>query len=145
LLIKLPDVDAEGAALADRLMQAHKTGMPWNDMAILYRSYPTGSSVVDVLERKGIPFEWLQKKKGFRPDHDSVKVITLHSSKGLEFPFVGIAGLGLTPTNEGSLEEEARLLYVGMTRATNELIMTYSGDSVYSERMQKAMNVLQGI
>jgi DNA helicase-2/ATP-dependent DNA helicase PcrA len=65
-----------------------------------------------------------------------VTLMTLHSSKGLEFPLVFIAGCeeGLLPHKRstedeldggiGGIEEERRLLYVGMTRAMDELTLT---------------------
>ncbi|HSX24589.1 MAG TPA: 3'-5' exonuclease, partial [Candidatus Andersenbacteria bacterium] len=66
-------------------------------------------------------------------EHDRVTCMTLHASKGLEFPIVYIIGCeeGLLPHNnsissQSSLEEERRLLYVGMTRARKKLIITYS-------------------
>ena len=62
----------------------------------------------------------------------AVKLMTLHGSKGLEFPAVFIAGVKekmLPLKSEGrptDLEEERRLFYVGMTRAREELILTSS-------------------
>lgn len=64
---------------------------------------------------------------------DSVQLMTLHSSKGLEFPLVFLAGMeeGLFPHSRSAkggdeLEEERRLCYVGMTRAMQKLILTYA-------------------
>ena len=60
--------------------------------------------------------------------------MTLHGSKGLEFPAVFICGAenGLIPLeNEqhpADREEERRLFYVGMTRAKEELVITASGE-----------------
>lgn len=65
---------------------------------------------------------------------DAVTVMTLHGSKGLEFPVAFIYGVekGSIPLeNEKHLsdkEEERRLFYVGMTRAKEELILTTSGE-----------------
>ncbi|WP_335908220.1 DNA helicase II [Shewanella indica] len=64
---------------------------------------------------------------------DAVQLMTLHSAKGLEFPLVFMAGVeeGLFPSQlsleEGDrLEEERRLCYVGMTRAMQQLYITYA-------------------
>lgn len=68
---------------------------------------------------------------------NSVTLMTLHISKGLEYPYVFIVGLeeNLFPSaksvssdseDENSLEEERRLAYVGMTRARQKLYLTYA-------------------
>ncbi|MCJ8168127.1 DNA helicase II [Atopomonas sediminilitoris] len=64
---------------------------------------------------------------------DSVQLMTLHSAKGLEFPLVFLAGMeeGLFPhkmslEEPGRLEEERRLAYVGVTRAMQQLVLTYA-------------------
>jgi superfamily I DNA/RNA helicase len=71
----------------------------------------------------------LEKKRG-------VTLITMHAAKGLEFPYVYVAGLeeGILPHDrskaEGSLDEERRLLYVAITRAMRSLTLTHCRDRV---------------
>ena len=70
---------------------------------------------------------------GFEDGSDAVTLMTLHSSKGLEFPVVFLVGLeeGVFPHSRSlgedtELEEERRLCYVGMTRAREELHLTHA-------------------
>ena len=68
---------------------------------------------------------------GFSSEDGQVALMTLHAAKGLEFPVVFIAGLEdeLLPhanamLSEGGIEEERRLMYVGITRAREQLVLT---------------------
>jgi DNA helicase-2/ATP-dependent DNA helicase PcrA len=76
---------------------------------------------------------------------DKVTLMTLHVAKGLEFPVVFVVGLeeGLLPHarvndfggDDNELEEERRLLYVGMTRAKEALVLTHANSRfVYGKR-----------
>ncbi|MCI2046161.1 MAG: UvrD-helicase domain-containing protein [Faecalibacterium sp.] len=69
----------------------------------------------------------------YNEDEDQVVMMTIHSAKGLEFPYVFLAGMeeGIFPSemsrySEDDLEEERRLCYVGITRAKKELYLSSS-------------------
>lgn len=76
----------------------------------------------DMMERQKEEEEW-----------DRVSLMTIHASKGLEFPHVYIIGMEeemlphRTSIEEDNVEEERRLAYVGITRARKTLTMTYAG------------------
>ena len=70
---------------------------------------------------------------GIHQESDVVHMMTVHSSKGLEFPFVFILGLeeGIFPHSRSALsptemEEERRLMYVGITRAKEKVHLLYA-------------------
>ena len=67
----------------------------------------------------------------YEPDQETVKLLTLHAAKGLEFPIVIIAGcegnlLPLSLLKESDPEEERRLFYVGLTRAKEKVLLTWA-------------------
>ncbi|HVX47741.1 MAG TPA: UvrD-helicase domain-containing protein [Candidatus Saccharimonadales bacterium] len=74
---------------------------------------------------------------------DAVTLMTLHAAKGLEFPVVFMSGMeeSIFPHSralydQGEMEEERRLCYVGMTRAKQELYMTYAASRLLYGGMQ---------
>jgi hypothetical protein len=104
LLIKLPSLQAEAEFIANKLIEANRTGMPWNEMGVLYRRIGIGQQIADALSRKKIPFQWQQdKRQSYLPSHDSIKLITMHSSKGLEFSLVGIPAVGAAHGDQSDL------------------------------------------
>ena len=92
----------------------------------------------DALAEQGSVGEFLQQialiadVDSLRDDEGLVTLMTLHNAKGLEFPIVFMIGMedGVFPhsraLDEGELEEERRLAYVGLTRAMRDLTLTYA-------------------
>jgi len=87
-----------------------------------------GGSVAEFLQQISL----LADTDNLREDEGLVTLMTLHNAKGLEFPIVFIIGLedGVFPhsraLDEGGLEEERRLAYVGITRAMRDLTLTHA-------------------
>lgn len=88
----------------------------------------------------------LQSKADKVEGADEVQMMTLHTSKGLEYPVVFMIGMeeGLFPharsaSDDAALEEERRLAYVGITRAQELLYMTYAARRMGWDRNYKWM------
>lgn len=135
LIIRLPTLREEAAAVADHLSAAHSEGHAWADMAILCRRWSDWDMCADALARRGLPHQVRKKTGQFDPGHDSIKVMTLHVSKGLEFPVVAMVGVGHMPAEGEDEREEARLFYVGATRATQRLVIGASGGGKFAARL----------
>ncbi|MBN8561107.1 MAG: NERD domain-containing protein [Leptolyngbya sp. UWPOB_LEPTO1] len=141
-LIRLPSFRKETEYLIDRAKSFNAQGIAWNEMAIVYRSKFMGENIYSEFEQVGIPIEWVNQdseSRNYDPAAQSIKLVTMHSSKGLEFPVVFVPGVGFMPTRDRSPEEEARLLYVAMTRAIDELVMTCDRESEFTQRVQIAL------
>lgn len=76
---------------------------------------------------------YTDEKKDDDPNRDCVSLMTIHASKGLEFPVVFIVGLeeNLFPSqmallNRSEIEEERRLFYVAITRAEQKLFLSFA-------------------
>ncbi|MEX0605632.1 MAG: DNA helicase Rep [Marinobacter sp.] len=85
----------------------------------------------------------LMEQREEEDDSDKVQLLTLHASKGLEFPHVFIMGLEeeilphRSSIEEGNIEEERRLMYVGITRARETLTLTFAGTrKQYGEKLE---------
>jgi hypothetical protein len=131
----------EANYIAGNLKRLHQEGMQWLDMCIVYRSRWMGEELHRALQAMGMPAQWLDSrydKKSFRPGEDSVKLMTMHSSKGLEFPLVAIPGIGYMPGKQHDLAAEAKLLYVAMTRSTEKLLLTCHEESEFVELLAEA-------
>jgi DNA helicase-2/ATP-dependent DNA helicase PcrA len=107
-------------------LEEHQTGMPLLNELELFLAQCSLMSDIDYLPGS-------EKSTAETSDPGKVTLMTLHSAKGLEFPLVFIVGCEeeLLPhsrsseTQEG-IEEERRLLYVGMTRAEKRLVLSYA-------------------
>jgi hypothetical protein len=145
-LVRTETARAQMDVLIARLRDEHAHGRPYSDMAVIYRNQWEGEKLHETLRQLGIPSRLADNagKQTLFVVEDSVKLVTMHSSKGLEFPFVIIPGIGGLPKEGQSEADEARLLYVAMTRATEHLLLIHHDDSVFSKRIRDSINEVQG-
>lgn len=141
VLISAQGPAEEAQLLAERVAALVAEGVPLNDMAVLFRAKYQMAPLEQALKRAHIAFDSMNTRAFRRFDWStpSVKLITLHSAKGLEFPHVFIGGLQALPMKDETLDDAVRLLYVGMTRATQQLTLSRSGESLLTERVVQAM------
>ena len=122
--------------MAELLATVHREGHAWADMAILCRHHSEMVMCAEFLRKRKLPHQLRRNSSSvFDPAHDSIKVMTLHVSKGLEFPVVALVGAGRMPAEGEGEREEARLFYVGATRATQRLVVGASGSGAFAKRM----------
>ena len=100
--------------------------------------------IAQSIARHGIKCQSMNEPdfRSFDWTEPSVKLITLHSAKGLEFPLVFVAGLDSMPFMNEPMEEEVRLLYVGMTRATDRLVLSAAGSSAMVQRVKNSLEAV---
>lgn len=126
------------------------------DFAVLCPTRELCEKVMDEFKRREIPYVF-HRDENLDLLEERVKVMTIHSAKGIEFPVVFLVGLneGLTPSRhavsitdveekEQQMERERTLLYVGMTRAAEVLYLVCTGGkrSRFVDEIQGALNCL---
>lgn len=141
-LISQSDFAAEVQYLIQMTKRYQEQGIPFKEMAIIYHGSKHAELIDKSFTSAKIPIEWLNRDKNSRnydSQSDRIKLVTMHSSKGLEFSAVMIPGVGSLPYSEQSAVKEARLLYVAMTRSTDKLLLTYSRESLFVKKLQLAL------
>jgi hypothetical protein len=109
--------------------------IPFSQMAVLCRYRNQIDLVLAGLAKHGIPAARSDASEKQSASMDRVQVMTMHASKGLEFHCVAIPDLGCMPSRQVEEAEDGRLLYVAMTRATHELLLTFHTESKFSRRL----------
>ena len=128
-------LENEAHAIAEWLLDRKTAGYQWGEMAVLFPRHFIGKRFEKILAKSDIPVDMV-KDHGNRvqKDRDAVRFLSMHNAKGLEFPCVAIGGLGELKKLE-EIDDDIRLTYVAITRATHEAFITYSYMSELVSRM----------
>lgn len=113
-------------------------GMEYSDICVLYRSKWMGEQLYEEIKSSGIPcknYATSVDKRSFNVSSNEVKIMTMHSSKGLEFPYVIISGVGGMPVSGVDASSDAKLLYVAMTRSTEKLLLLSHKSNSFIEKL----------
>ena len=104
-------------------------------MAILCADWHTMDTCADALHQRKLPFNVRKRSGDYNPSANAIQIMTMKVRKGLEFPVVALPGVGYMPANGEDEQEAARVFYVAATRATQKLIVTASGNSLFGKRL----------
>lgn len=129
------DLAAEARYIAGEVENLLKGGVEPDSILVMFGA---ANNVIEMLcrpfERLGLPLHFVQRNRESREEAVSVsgkvRIASLRSLKGLEFSRVFIGGAAdiWMPEDQDDPESIGRLLYVGMTRAMDELTVAYSGE-----------------
>lgn len=127
IVIDLPTLPERAAKVAELLADQHAQGHAWGEMAVLCRHYDDMELCADALHRKRLPYRLRKRSGDFKPEEDAIQVMTMHASKGLEWPVVAV----VTSEEERKARDvkkdgalEARLVYVASTRSLNSILIS---------------------
>lgn len=126
---------SEAEYIAETIENELKDKYDYKYIAIISKLKNQLKDIKVFLEKKNIPYRELESNEELDFNEDCVKLLTMHCAKGLQFKSVIIAGLNdkIIPSRnfENEFEDsdfvesiDRRLLYVGMTRATEELFLS---------------------
>lgn len=149
-LISCKNIWDEGRLIAGRIEAAIADGARPDDFAVLCPSKAITKIISEELSKRKLAFVLAEgdAKRTIFLRGPAIKVMTIHSSKGLEFDTVFIPGVcevaGYRASSEESLLGGAKLLYVGMTRALGRLIMLHHHPGPIPARLSAAITDVEG-
>jgi hypothetical protein len=145
-LIRAENAAGELRAVLASIRQELEQGRALSEIAVLFHANWEGEKIHQALQQAGIASHLAEQgaKNSLFTSGDNVKLVNMRSSKGLEFPVVIIPGLGALPRPNQDEAETARLLYVAMTRATEQLVLIHHEESVFTARIRASINDIQG-
>jgi UvrD-like helicase C-terminal domain/Nuclease-related domain/AAA domain len=112
-------------------------GQAAGEIAVLVPTNKIAQTISQRLQQVGIPnlcMDSKENKMAYSPTQELVSVLSLHSSKGLEFETVILAGIDRIHYVAKDLADQVRLMYVGMTRAKSQLLITSSESTLFTDR-----------
>ncbi len=141
----------EARAIASQIERILSSGVDVKDIAVMYGHHDLQKNLWTECRRRGLPYFHIQHKdpKGSEDRRDTamtirdkIRVSTIHGLKGLEFSRILIGGVNQAYAHDVPEEDQTeavkRLVYVGMTRAMDELVVTYSGAGDIGHALREA-------
>jgi superfamily I DNA/RNA helicase len=128
--------EAEAHAIVEWLLGRRKAGYEWAEMAVLYPEHWIGERFVQALKKHEVPVDVVKENRNrVSLKRSAVRLLSMHTAKGLEFPCIAVGGLGAIGRHGEEIEDCVRLVYVAVTRATHEVFLIYSQESEVVRRL----------
>ena len=137
-LIRCTSGKAEARQVALRVKAVLEQGVAAESIGVIARRNDMLVGVEDELYRLKIKTQHLKGARDWQAG--SVKLVSMHACKGLEFHTAMVIGLEALPDSRSHSDEEWRLLYVAMTRATHELVLSACGQSAAVHKVARALD-----
>lgn len=147
--------DLEGFLVEDIFASIEEEEFKRSEIAVIYDDKVYGSEqfsydnralpmrILTRLESSGIPVTWVSQdvraKEMFDVAADRVSLISIHSSKGLDFDLVYLVGIDHIHPTEERYPNLLTLIYVAMTRAKYRLVIPYMEETEFIKKMKKSM------
>ncbi len=150
---RLPTIRAEldeyeEARSVARLVKQRAIGdLDLGDQAVLVRTHAQISPIIEVFKEQEIKFMVASDSEPGAGRDDGVQILTLHAAKGLEWKIVHLCGVeqGFHPiahaNTELALEEERRLFFVGLTRAEEQLHISWARNRALGSKRSRKPSV----
>jgi len=135
VLWRAADARAEAERLADHLAQAQDAGLHLQHMAVLCATKALLAPIERALVARQLPVQSLAGRALRRIDWlaPGVRLLTIAAARGLEFEWVGVAGLQALGDDDGTL------LHAAMSRSAGTLVLSAHGTSALADRLQAAL------
>ena len=137
VVVECSDFQQEAREIADQVSERLDNGLRPDDIAVLCGNKRLQKDMEKAFDRKGIPC-LIVKRDSLISTKDKVRISNFYQVKGLEFPSVFIGGVNKVRIRDGDTDRIKSLLYVGMTRAQDELTVTFSGAGEVGEALRRA-------
>lgn len=133
------------ASIGDEIAYATRCIKAWQergdflgDIGVICMKPDHGKRIANQLQALGIPHLLMATgngKRAYDPRKPRVNIMSVQSSKGLEFQSVIFIGVGQIEPSETQATQNMKLLYVGMTRAKERLLITASAQNEFTEKL----------
>jgi len=133
------------ASIGDEIAYATRCLKAWQergdflgDIGVICMKPDHGKRIAHQLQALGIPHLLMATgngKRAYDPRKPRVNIMSVQSSKGLEFQSVIFIGVGQIEPSETQATQNMKLLYVGMTRAKERLLITASAQNEFTEKL----------